>query len=123
MTKFELKIKNPDGSPYWLERFNSKADLNRWLKEEQTRPYWKKDFQVEVVDNTEALAKIEADARAAAEAEDQAQKKKRKEARQAVKAFREKPTKTVADLVKLLEALIEVIDLKAGDDEVETLKG
>lgn len=115
MTKFELTIKNPDGSVYWTKDFNTRLELNTWLKEEQSRPYWKKDFAVEVIDNTEALDKIEADRQARIQAEDQAETKKRSDARAAVKVFKDKPSKTVADVVKLLEALVDMLDLKPDD--------
>lgn len=62
MTNFQLVIKNADGSPYWTEYFQTKKDLNIWLDEEKTRKYWRKDFIVEIVDNSEAVAKAEKDA-------------------------------------------------------------
>lgn len=43
-----LKILNPDGSMYWQEHFNSEKDLDTWLAEEKTRPYWNQDFICEV---------------------------------------------------------------------------
>jgi hypothetical protein len=55
MTKFNLIIKNADGSIYWTENFNSKRELNGWLNEEKTRPYWKKEFTTEIIDNSDAI--------------------------------------------------------------------
>lgn len=49
---FELIIKNSDGSEYWKERFNSSAQAQRWIEEEKTRSYWKKDFTYEVIDHS-----------------------------------------------------------------------
>lgn len=112
MSPFELIIKNADGSDYWVERFETKQGLNKWLREEQSRPYWKKDFQVEIVDNTEALAEIAKKAKEAAEAMENAQREKAIAIRAAVKAFKDKPSKTVADLAKLLDALLDHLDLK-----------
>lgn len=49
MSSFKLTIKKPDGSHYWTEHFNEMVDLDRWLTEEKTRPYWDKGFIYEVV--------------------------------------------------------------------------
>jgi hypothetical protein len=49
---FELTIKNKDGSTYWVERFNSQTEAEKWLATEQTRKYWKEDFSWEIVDKT-----------------------------------------------------------------------
>lgn len=40
----KLEIFNPDGSLYWTMEFNSLDELDKWLGEEKTRPYWKADF-------------------------------------------------------------------------------
>lgn len=112
MRLFELIIKNEDDSVYWRESFDSKIDLNKWLREEQARPYWKKTFKVEIVDNTEAIALQEKQVQEAREAAEAAEREKRIAIRAAVKAFKDKPTKTVADLAKLLDALLDHLDLK-----------
>jgi hypothetical protein len=115
MTKFVLTIYNADGSTYWVENFETKLALNTWLKEEQSRPYWKKDFKVEVTDNTEAIEKARAELNAENEALELARAKSRADAKLAVKAFKDKPSKNVADVVKLLEALVDMLDLKPDD--------
>ena len=40
MERLKLYIKRQDLSVYWVEYFSSISDLNRWLDEEKTRPYW-----------------------------------------------------------------------------------
>lgn len=45
-----LNIYNEDGSLYWKEHFNKQEDLNKWLDEEKTRPYWNKNFTTEIID-------------------------------------------------------------------------
>lgn len=48
-----LKILNADGSTYWTTVTNSKEESDKWLVEEQKRPYWKKEFTIEIEDKTE----------------------------------------------------------------------
>jgi hypothetical protein len=43
-----LHIYNEDGSLYWKEHFNNQEDLQKWLEEEKTRPYWNKNFKTEI---------------------------------------------------------------------------
>ena len=43
---FKLTIKRKDNSIYWVEHFNSQSELNNWLTEERTRPYWDSSFKV-----------------------------------------------------------------------------
>ena len=47
-----LEIKNADLSHYWTAYFNSQEECDKWLEEEKSRPYWKEDFIVEVIDTT-----------------------------------------------------------------------
>lgn len=47
-----LIIRHSDTSIYWQEYFNTLSDLQKWLKEEQTRPYWKQEYTTEIMDNT-----------------------------------------------------------------------
>lgn len=47
-----LTILKADGSTYWVEHFNTMADANRWIAEEQTRPYWDATWTYTIVDNT-----------------------------------------------------------------------
>ena|ERR1044072_6065533 len=49
---FRLIIKNPDGTVYWRESFNNREDLDEWLAEEQTRPYWNPGFTTDIQDLT-----------------------------------------------------------------------
>lgn len=37
---YRLTIYKADGSVYWVEHANRREDVERWLSEEQTRPYW-----------------------------------------------------------------------------------
>jgi hypothetical protein len=43
-----LNIYNEDGSLYWKAHFNNEEDLARWLEEEKTRPYWNKNFKIDI---------------------------------------------------------------------------
>lgn len=43
-----LNILNSDGSLYWKETFNTQDDLDSWLNEEKTRPYWNSDFMCKI---------------------------------------------------------------------------
>lgn len=45
-----LTIFKKDGSVYWVEHFNSKAEADKWIAEEKTRPYYGKDWTVEIVE-------------------------------------------------------------------------
>lgn len=68
---FTLIVKNPAGQIYVTETFESQEALNKWLLTEQSRPYWQKDFTVEVVDKSaeaQAQAQAQAAERAAREA-------------------------------------------------------
>jgi hypothetical protein len=104
MTNFELIIKNPDGSKYWSEGFQTKIELNKWLKEEQSRPYWKKGFTFEIIDNTEAIKEIERERKEKQEAVF----KEIERARGELKKFREIPS---PDLSAVVAALNQVLDL------------
>lgn len=115
MTKFNLFIKTAKGELYWTENFEDRKALDRWLAKAKTEPAWKKDFVVEIQDNTAAIEQFEAERKSRIEAEELAEKQKRQDARAAVKVFKEKPSKTVADVVKLLEVLIDVLDLKPDE--------
>lgn len=115
MSPFELIIKNSDGSVYWTERFPTQDSLNKWLNDEQSRPYWKKDFQIEYVDNTEAIALKEKQLENERDAIENEQREKSIAMRAAVKTFRDKPSKTIADVAKLLDMIIDKLGL--GDDQ------
>jgi len=49
-----LAILKKDGSNYWTERFNDLPAAQKWLAEEQTRPYWDKSYSASFVDDTPA---------------------------------------------------------------------
>lgn len=49
---FKLTIRKQDGSTYWVEHFNTEAELHRWLDEEKTRPYWDRQYTTEIEDIT-----------------------------------------------------------------------
>lgn len=46
---FKLEIKKQDGSSYWTESFNTKLELDEWLAEEKTRPYWDPEYIYEII--------------------------------------------------------------------------
>lgn len=48
MMIYKLVIKRANGTVYWAEQFNSQAELNKWLAEEKTRPYWDAAWSVEI---------------------------------------------------------------------------
>lgn len=98
-----LLIKYAEGSLYWREYFDSIEACNHWLDEEKTRPYWKKDFVIEIDDNTVALKEAE---RLSKEAFQQALAL-RKQKLDAIKALKDKPAKSAKDIEDLLVLLAE----------------
>lgn len=109
MTKFTLLIKNKDGSPYWTDYFETKADLNAWLAEEQKRPYWKKDFVVDVIDDSAAVEEIEKKAKENLEAN----QKKAADLQASIKDALQKKPKTIAECAAMLELICEHLGIKA----------
>lgn len=103
MRRFEIVIRNADASERWREGFDSKKDLNAWLNEEKTRPYWKKEFTTEILDNTAAVKAAEDALKAAVKAADDTNKANRAD----IKKLREKKDKTLADAVALLEKIVD----------------
>jgi len=106
-----ILIKNVDGSTYWTERFNSRADCDAWLSEEKTRPYWKKDFTVEIDDKEKET--LEEQKRNLEKI--QARTKKAQEARLEVKELRKKKGRTAAENAALLDKLLDALGI---DDEI-----
>jgi len=107
MRKFELTILKGDGEKYWFEGFDSERELTKWLEAEKSRPYWSKEFKVEIVDNSkifEDKAKAEAEAAEEARAE-------RERVKAEFKEFREKPGKGIQDCVAMLEKLVDYFGL------------
>lgn len=49
---FELTIRRQDGTVYWVEHFNDLASAQKWIAEEQTRPYWNNSYTYQIVDRT-----------------------------------------------------------------------
>lgn len=105
MQKFELVIIQPDGKTYWTEGFDSKKELNAWLKEEQARPYWKKDFSTEIRDNTKAI-KAEEDARKAFE---KTESDRQKTVRDELKALRKKQNLTLAEVKAGFDRILDLL--------------
>lgn len=52
----KLTILNADESLYWQMTTNTREECDAWLAEEQTRPYWKEDFIVQIDDQSAAAA-------------------------------------------------------------------
>lgn len=105
-----INITDGKGKPYWTEYFQTRPEAARWLNTEQSRPYWQKDFSVEILDDTEEREKAQAEY-------ESAQKQKRDEARALIKAFKDKPSKTIADVVKVLQLVLQKLDL--DDDSAQ----
>jgi hypothetical protein len=104
----ELIIKNPDGSVYFRMFFNSVAEKNAWLKEEQTRPYWKSDFQLEVINTI----KEEQAKRDAIKKEFDDREEARKALKVILKDLKKSPPKTVADVNQVLLAIVDWLEVK-----------
>jgi hypothetical protein len=62
---YKLTIFKQDGGIYWVEHFNLIEDLNKWLSEEKTRPYWDDSYYYEteslVDQNTQDLGQQDSD--------------------------------------------------------------
>lgn len=81
-----LNIYNPDSSLYWKEHFNNKEELNKWLEEEQTRPYWNSKFTYLIEDKRPTPEEI-AQQEAQMIAEQNAQKALKDSAKSKLKAL------------------------------------
>lgn len=46
----EIEILKGDGSSYWTMQTNTRTEMDAWISEEQTRPYWKPDFTFEITE-------------------------------------------------------------------------
>lgn len=42
--KLDLVIKKPDGKNYWVESFNTRTELDKWLDAEKAKEYWDKRY-------------------------------------------------------------------------------
>ncbi len=58
-----LTIRKQDNSIYWVERFNTIIDAEKWIAEEKTRPYWqnhnKERWTVTIEDKTHVPTPVE----------------------------------------------------------------
>ena len=52
---FRLKIKYANGDIYWIEHFNDLMQLDAWLVEEMTRPYWDPSWTSEIYELDDQL--------------------------------------------------------------------
>jgi len=41
---YKIEILKSDGSLYWKEQFNKQSEAEKWIAEEQTRPYYNQSF-------------------------------------------------------------------------------
>ena len=111
MTKFELVIKTPKGEVYWTERFESKADLNKWLTLLPSQPYWTKDFTTEIIDNSAEVEKAEQEAKAKVEAE----RARQLEIREDLRKLRDTPPKTVAELAQAFDKVLTFFGIEKSE--------
>jgi len=102
-----LKIKKANGEIYWVENFNTKKECDKWLAEEKTRPYWKKDFTFEIEDKTEEINNAQIAGKALFE-----QKRLSLEtAKDSLKKLKKDKLKTVADCIKAIEGIMDVLGI------------
>lgn len=102
---FKLTIKRADGTTYWIERFNRRVDLDAWLADEQTRPYWDSDFTTEIEDITPPVDAAAEAARAAREARRNALTAK-------FKTLTPADVNNIAKIQPLFLELLEILGLK-----------
>jgi hypothetical protein len=56
---FKLTILRQDNTIYWVEHFNTQVELDVWLTEEQTRPYWDITFITQIDDLTPIIDPVQ----------------------------------------------------------------
>lgn len=49
---FVITLIYKDGSNFIVGGFNNMNQVNEWIKEEKTRPYWDNKTQIQIIDNT-----------------------------------------------------------------------
>lgn len=107
MNAFELKIYKPNGDLHWQMYFDTEKEMKNWIRDEESRPYWKKEFRLEIIDNREKIAAYEKEKQAFAlqlvDKKDKAQK--------ALKAFKKKKDKTLEDCIDAIEKIAEYINM------------
>lgn len=100
-----VTIKRADGSEYFKSYFNSLADAEKWIAEEKTRPYYQKEFTVEVDDKTaEAQAVDQAISDQVKAAED-----RKKAIRQRLRDFDLSRINTLAELKLVLKEILDIL--------------
>lgn len=125
-----LFILKADGSLYWKESFNDRADADKWLEEEQTRLYWDKEFKVSLLDSSTALdsevdildgeIKINEDKKAARilKESEESEKIRLKEIEKKAQRTAIRAVKNATNVEQLKAAIIELIKyLEIGDQE------
>lgn len=50
LAAYKLEIKKGDGSTYWIEHSSIQGFLEKWVAEEQTRPYWQQNFTYSITE-------------------------------------------------------------------------
>lgn len=105
---FELKIWHGK-KLYWQQSFESLALLNGWLAEERKRPYWKKVYTTEIIDNSAAYLQRE---KAMKDALDAALKKQ-KAFKKDLKEFLKIENATVSDCQKAIAKVIQYFEIDA----------
>lgn len=111
----KLTITRPDGSIYWTEHFNSQAECNNWLTEEQTRPYWgntkdgksKEVWAWTIVDLSPSQSQIDAQKATA-----DAIKAKMASAISAVSTFDKTAVKSLPDLADAIDNILKILGVK-----------
>lgn len=98
---FELVIFNPDGTRYWTAYFNTRADAEKWLAEEQTRLYWNPDYTSVITDKTPPKPTPEE------LAEQQANEKKRIDAKERLKKVDWVKIKGDPTLIAIVKDLVD----------------
>lgn len=91
---FNLIIYKPDGSIYWKDYFNTRAESEKWLAVEQTRDYWNKDFTHELIDNSQSKQELEQ--------------------REEAKILREQERKAKRNAIRGIKNANNIAQLKAG---------
>lgn len=98
---FELVILKPDGTKYWTACFNTRAEAEAWVKEEQTRSYWSAKFTFTITDKTPPKPTT------AELAEQKANEKKRLDAKERLKQIDWLKIKGDPTLVAIVKDLVE----------------
>lgn len=103
-----IKILNADKTPYWTMSTDTRAECDKWLQAEKTRPYWKADFIVEIDDKT---AEVEA-ALAASKIEVDKKKVLAKTRATLIADLRQKKTWTPEETRAAFDAIIDCLELE-----------